>query len=68
MQSVETQDFASLLDFKKALSPTPNTHTVIAEVKKASPSAGTISTDFDYVDIAKEYESGGGKCYKRTDR
>ena len=32
---------------------------VIAEVKKASPSAGTIVTDFDPVKVAVEYEQAG---------
>ena len=32
---------------------------IIAEVKKASPSKGIIAADFPYLEIAKEYEASG---------
>ena len=41
---------------------TPGTMHVIAEVKKASPSAGVIRADFNPVQIAQTYERHGAAC------
>ena len=43
--------------FAAALDRGPSTLGVVAEVKKASPSAGVIAKDFDPVAIAKAYEA-----------
>lgn len=50
-------------DFAEALRhPARGNVALIAEVKKASPSAGVICHDFDPVRIAREYESAGASC------
>jgi indole-3-glycerol phosphate synthase len=48
-------------DFRAALERGPGLG-VIAEVKRASPSAGVIRADFDPVSIARAYADAGASC------
>lgn len=49
-------------DFASALLNGPGTVRLIAEIKKASPSAGLIRADFAPVEIAKQYAAAGASC------
>lgn len=55
------RDLPACRGFESALR-VPGEVRVIAEVKKASPSAGVIRADFDPVAIAKTYEAHGAAC------
>ena len=49
-------------DFRSALQQSDGRLAVIAEVKKASPSAGVIASSFDPVEIARNYERSGANA------
>ena len=57
MKSAKKLEIYQDFPFKQALSS--EDISIIAEVKRASPSKGLIAEDFDYVAIAKEYEDAG---------
>ncbi len=60
---VRAKDAPPPRDFLAALqTPKIGPVTLVAEVKKASPSAGIIRADFDSVTIAKDYEAAGASC------
>ncbi|MGW8256972.1 MAG: indole-3-glycerol phosphate synthase TrpC [Thermoguttaceae bacterium] len=64
----EATDAPPPRDFLAALSEGPPIR-LIAEVKKASPSAGLIRDDFDPVEIARIYQQHGATCISvLTDR
>ena len=63
LQDIKKQAFSlpkGDFEFEKALKTTD--FAFICECKKASPSKGIIAEDFDYLNIAKEYEKAGANC------
>ncbi len=57
----QAQQAPPVQDFVAALRSAPWMG-LIAEVKKASPSAGVIKADFDPVSIATQYQAAGANC------
>jgi indole-3-glycerol phosphate synthase len=58
---VQAQEAPPVRDFRAALAG-PGPIRLIAEVKKASPSAGVIRADFDPIAIARAYQDHGAAC------
>lgn len=56
-EQVEELEITRDFPFEAALKDKPIA--IISEVKRASPSKGLIAEDFDYLNIAKEYEEAG---------
>ena len=55
------KNFNNFLDFKETIAKNKNV-SLIAEIKKASPSAGILVKDFNHLNIAKMYIENGATC------
>ncbi|CAM3233047.1 MULTISPECIES: indole-3-glycerol phosphate synthase TrpC [Brevibacillus] len=58
----EAKDMEKPRGFRQALEQSTRPVSVIAEVKKASPSKGMIRSDFDPLEIASAYQAAQAEC------
>jgi len=62
MLEKKISSYTNFIDFKKKLKNESSKISVIAEIKKSSPSAGVIVDDYNPKIIAKNYFDGGASC------
>ena len=62
--SQKIKDYKTFIDFKKKILNNSNENkiSIIAEIKKASPSAGIIIENYNPIDIANIYKSNNATC------
>jgi indole-3-glycerol phosphate synthase len=61
MIAKKIKELNCFLNFKQTIEENKNV-SLIAEIKKASPSAGILVKDFNHLDIAKTYIDSGATC------
>jgi len=60
LETIENARFSETRNFKASIEK--REISIIAEIKRISPSSGIIRKDFDLIKIAKEYESNGASA------